>query len=351
MTDNASYVQTVAELAWQRLQDDGYEPTPENYELWYMYYGKTNKGLIAAIDQETEKTGGKLDPAAAHTIFGKYISDFRTNDRIIAAGDQMSEALQVITQTVEGAKDLTQNFNVSLNKAKTNLGNVNDTGDLSTILQDVTSETDSVLEKNKKLEAELTAAAERMASLQNDLDTARRDAMTDALTGVHNRKAFDRELSLQTKAHQQQATSMTLLMIDIDHFKKFNDTYGHQVGDQVIKLVARTLREGVKGKDFVARYGGEEFSVILPETNLLAATVLGNQLIKAVSAKEIINRSTGEFLSRITISVGVAELGGTETGDQVVARADEALYNAKRNGRNQLATAQPPSRPKGKAAG
>lgn len=131
----------------------------------------------------------------------------------------------------------------------------------------------------------------------------------------------------------------SILMLDIDYFKSFNDNFGHQVGDQVLRLVARTLKDGLKGKDVAARYGGEEFSIILPDTDLSGAVIVGNALRKAVAGKEVINRSTGKVLGRITLSVGVAEFAGEKTAELLISRADEALYTAKHNGRNQVAAA------------
>lgn len=135
-------------------------------------------------------------------------------------------------------------------------------------------------------------------------------------------------------------------MIDIDHFKSFNDNFGHQIGDQVLRLVARTLTDGVKGRDIAARYGGEEFAIILPETPLSAGVTVGNALRKAVATKDVVNRNTGEKLGRITMSVGVAEYVPQENISELIERADAALYTAKQNGRNQVAAAPTPDKKK-----
>jgi diguanylate cyclase len=118
-----------------------------------------------------------------------------------------------------------------------------------------------------------------------------------------------------------------MLMFDIDHFKSFNDSYGHLTGDQVLRLVGMSLKQTIKGQDITARYGGEEFAVVLPNTALRQALTVADHIRRAVMAKELKKKSTGEILGRVTISVGVSTL---------IERADACLYAAKRNGRNRV---------------
>ena len=129
---------------------------------------------------------------------------------------------------------------------------------------------------------------------------------------------------------------MSLMLTDIDHFKTFNDSFGHLTGDQVLRLVAMSVKHNVKGKDTAARYGGEEFAVILPNTMLRAAVTVADHIRRAVMAKELMKRSTGENLGRMTISIGVATLRKSDTGQSLIERADTCLYAAKRHGRNRV---------------
>jgi diguanylate cyclase len=125
-------------------------------------------------------------------------------------------------------------------------------------------------------------------------------------------------------------------MIDIDHFKSFNDTYGHLTGDQVLRLVGMSLRHSIKGQDITARYGGEEFVVVLPETALRQAISVAENIRRSVMAKELKKKSTGEILGRVTISAGVATLRDTDDVHLLIERADTCLYAAKRSGRNRV---------------
>src|ERR1700682_3701092 len=126
------------------------------------------------------------------------------------------------------------------------------------------------------------------------------------------------------------------MLTDIDHFKKFNDSYGHLTGDQVLRLVAISAKQNVKGQHSAARYGGEEFAIVLPNTVLRSAITVADHIRRAVMTKELMKRSTGEHLGRVTISVGVATLQNTDTVQSLIERADSCLYAAKRNGRNRV---------------
>ena len=125
-------------------------------------------------------------------------------------------------------------------------------------------------------------------------------------------------------------------MTDIDHFKTFNDTWGHLTGDQVLRLVAMSMKQNVKGQDIAARYGGEEFAVILPNTVLRSGLTVADHIRRAVMSKELMKRSTGQNLGRVTISLGVATARKGDTAQSLIARADACLYAAKRNGRNRV---------------
>jgi diguanylate cyclase len=129
---------------------------------------------------------------------------------------------------------------------------------------------------------------------------------------------------------------LCLLLFDIDHFKKFNDSFGHNIGDQVLKLLASVLRESVKGQDTAVRYGGEEFAVILPNTEIKGAFTVAENIRRRIIGKELIDRKSGDRLGRITVSAGVAQFAPGEPLRELVERTDRALYAAKNSGRNRV---------------
>jgi diguanylate cyclase len=189
---------------------------------------------------------------------------------------------------------------------------------------------------NQKQEARLHESKREIRELQQNLDAVRTESLTDPLTQLANRKAFDAVIAQAIADAHARSEPLSLLMTDIDHFKTFNDSFGHLTGDQVLRLVAMCMKQNVKGQDTAARYGGEEFGVVLPKTPLRAAVTVADHIRRAVMTRELMKRSTGEHLGRVTISVGAATLRKDDTAQTLLERADACLYAAKRHGRNRV---------------
>jgi diguanylate cyclase len=185
----------------------------------------------------------------------------------------------------------------------------------------------------------MTDSSHQIEGLRAELAKAQHEANTDSLTGIANRKYFDYELGLAAEQARTSGEPLSLLLADIDHFKLFNDRHGHQIGDQVLRLVAQVLTQSIKGRDLAARYGGEEFAVILPQTELAGARQLAEQVRKTVAGNRIRLKSNRRQLGTITLSIGCAQFDPHEALGDLIWRADEALYQAKRQGRNQVRAA------------
>lgn len=174
--------------------------------------------------------------------------------------------------------------------------------------------------------------------LEIERNTAQLNSITDSLTGLFNRGYFDKTLRVEFARLMRSGSVLSLIMLDIDHFKKFNDSYGHLVGDRCIQMIAMTLKNSVgRASDIVARYGGEEFIVILPETDKNGARDLGEAMRKAIESLAI-PHETSETSPYVTVSVGILTASPTALAspDQALKLVDEALYHAKANGRNQV---------------
>jgi diguanylate cyclase len=172
--------------------------------------------------------------------------------------------------------------------------------------------------------------------LREQLEEIRKEAATDPLTRLANRRAFDEAIErIRTEAIET-GDFFCLVLLDIDHFKKFNDTWGHQTGDQVLRYVAGVIRKRATPPRFAARFGGEEFAIILPRENLFETTPLVERILRDVSAANIRRRSTNDNLGVITLSAGIAGYRAGDTVHGLIERADASLYMAKRRGRNRF---------------
>jgi len=330
-----------AAQAFERIHDLGLPPTPEIYELWYVYYSEINPEVVRAIEILVANNQ-KITPERCRELHHRFLSESRESERVREAGDRIHETIKGVTGAVTNVKSATSQYNLTLSEAKEKLSGDMSKDAMERVLKNVMSDTETMMGQNKILEEQLTKSSAVMQELRRDLEMVRKEALTDGLTALANRKAFDAEMERIAAHSKKEGTTFSLIMMDIDHFKSFNDNFGHQVGDQVLRLVAMTLTEGVKGRDMPARYGGEEFAIIFPDTPLQAAVKVSDALRKAVAGKEIINRANGEKLGRITLSGGVAEFMKGESIEDLIARADAALYTAKHNGRNQIAAAPAP---------
>lgn len=338
---NIDIANKIGTEAFARLQKDGIALDPKNFEVFYAYQANSHAELKKAMDSLI-KTKGKLTSEDCHAFHEEFLSEKKKKEAYDKASNQIHATLEDVSGLMDNVREATTGYTKSLVGASKKISAISTPEEMQHILKTVVADTNRILEHNKQLEAQLDKSAYAIQELKTDLEKIQREAMTDGLTSLANRKSFDNQLESLRKSCTESGKIFTLLIMDIDHFKTFNDNFGHQVGDQVLRLVARTLTDGIKGKDMAARYGGEEFVILLPETNLNHGMMVAESLRKSLANKEIINRANGELLGRITMSVGVAQFYADEAKEDFISRADAALYTAKHNGRNQVAAAPTP---------
>jgi diguanylate cyclase len=192
------------------------------------------------------------------------------------------------------------------------------------------------------LTAELKKSSGEMASLRTTLESVRVESLTDGLTGIANRRMFDETLRARMEEARAHRTELCLLLCDVDHFKRFNDTWGHHTGDQILRFLASTMQTHAAGDFLVARYGGEEFAIIAPRASVQQVAQLAEKMRLAIQGKRLRRRSTNEDLGQVTVSFGVARMQPGDTQSAFIERADACLYSSKRNGRNQVTTDSAP---------
>jgi diguanylate cyclase len=334
-SDSIDVASHCARAALGLMERHKVPPTPENFSIWYAFVAGRNPELSAAINAILN-SGRKFTDKINDQLYERFAVFGQDKAELREVGLRVEEAVGRVLEYLSNANDGTQNYGNALETFSGRLSGGPAPDYLADAVGAIMAETKAMADINQQLMHDLELSSTEIARLRNELDDLKREAATDALTQLANRKMFDHALRHAVEAARANGEPLGLLMIDIDHFKQFNDTYGHPLGDQILKLVGRSLTEIVQVKDTAARYGGEEFSVILPATALEAAMAVAETIRTQVAAKRVTNRRTGQVLGQVTLSVGVAVLAADETGEALTQRADQALYLAKRDGRNRV---------------
>jgi diguanylate cyclase len=334
-TSQEDFSQTLryARSALNLLSDLRVPPTPIRFAVVYWHQTGTRPDLSLALNRlvaHDSLTGVALDE-----LHEQFFGEDKEQSVIRQASENIEASIIDVTKSMSEAQTAAQQFDFLLKNFTTELGAAA-TPEIDSAVQSMIAGTQQMVDANRQVEDRLQFTLREIELLRERLDQLEHDVIQDPLTGIGNRKRFDtaiRELMSRSLLSQE---PLTLLMVDVDHFKKFNDEHGHLVGDQVLKLVARQLTSATTEADVAARYGGEEFGVILPRTPLLVGVKLADKIRAAVSDRKVVNRRTGHAIGHVTLSVGAALYRPGETAAELIHRADEALYLAKDDGRNRV---------------
>lgn len=307
----------------------GVPVTPENYAVWYAYYLGEDFALISAVDQLISNQVAFTPDVCA----GLY------NNLIINNAPEVLENVQLETRMlINGLLSKISQLSVGSESFQHNIEEFgqklqveSDPSMLHEMVENVLVEVDKVISDHAAINSSLVSMNEELDHLRSEIDELSVISVTDKLTGLHNRRAYDEEISNLLAEREPKAC---LLLVDIDKFKQFNDTWGHAAGDKVLVYVAHNLKMGVKGVDFVARYGGEEFAILLKDTSSANACLVAESLRERIATKKLTLGKEHVDLGKITVSIGVAELKAEESAEDLFDRADKALYKAKSAGRN-----------------
>lgn len=310
---------------------------PINYTVCYEYF----RGVHLGLKQQIDKTLAAHKPLNDQLLAEWFIT-FCTGCDQEKLEQSQADLIKVITNLNSSAAQVEDNVTrfdnvLRINQETLDASHSPDTVEL--VINQLMDNTRIMHSSMELMQQQIQESRQEINYLQEKLEKATEEALTDPLTGLANRngltKAIEQINAEAIKTHQ----SFCLIMLDIDHFKKINDTYGHILGDKVIKIVADTVRHQLKGKDTAARYGGEEFCVLLPETTLDDGLKLAEHIREVIEKTEIKKLSGTNEVCRVTISAGVASFKSNEQINQLFERADDALYRSKKGGRNQVTCA------------
>ena len=310
----------------------GYHPI--SYTVWYEYAKGKHGALRESIDEELKRQP-RLSVAQTYFLYTKHLVE-PAEQALMTARSGLLDLVDQVKKAVHEVDVDTSGFDAMLSEFQRDLGSAKTVDEMGGPVQAMLTETKRVSEGIGKLSVQLEQSKGEVRRLTDELHRVREDAQIDALSGLLNRRGFDRELQRLAPKPDAQEGALAVIMLDIDHFKKINDTYGHPLGDVVISVVGRLLRECVGQSGVAARYGGEEFAVILPEQSLDAASGLAESIRLGVEHGQIRRRKTDAPIGGVTISAGVAAWRSKEDVASVVERADRALYVSKRSGRNRV---------------
>ncbi len=340
VTESLEETASIVRLALPRMTKHGIPITPKNYTTWYYYVSGENKELQETIDSIIEQK----KPFTVETnemLYQRFFVD-KNENTLNEIRENLQETVLVVAGELAGISGQTKKYESTALKSVDKLNENMSVQDIKAVLNEVIDATREIRASGEMTQQRLKDTTEKMKVLQEEFEQAKTELLIDFLTGVSNRKGFDETLA---RTINETSDLFCLLIIDIDHFKKFNDVYGHIVGDEVLRFVAKNIQKLIKGNDYLARFGGEEFTVILPATPLLGAMTVAES-IRASFANLKLERKTNssfklarsEQLGKITVSIGAAQYRPGESTKTLINRADQALYFAKNAGRNRVAT-------------
>jgi diguanylate cyclase len=329
------YASAIAQRAIQQMTERGVLPTPNNFSVWFSYLLGTSPDLKRAIDI---LSGNKkqFDANTMRDLFSTYIAADSV-DQSVANG--ASRQLVAVMNDAKRFLKVAIADNQSQLRAMGRLTVQSEPcADPRALVESLVNELAKAIARAEKLEINFVQSSRELDNIRTLLDKAEERAKKDALTGLPNRRALEEFFRVSQIAAMEHGQPLSVLLLDIDHFKKFNDNFGHGVGDQVLRLVASILRERVREQDLPARYGGEELIAVLPDADLATSEAIAERIRRAIFECQIKRRSTGDRLPGITVSIGVGEFRPGESMAELIERCDQALYRAKASGRNRVLT-------------
>ena len=329
LEETARYVRLVLPL----MTKHAIPITPKNYTTWYHYVSGKNKEHQETIDSIIEKK----EPFSKKTnemLYQRFFEDQYEN-KLNVVRKNLQDTLLSILKELSEISGQTEIYESSTLKCVDKLSEDMSVNEIRNVLDEAIAATKEIRKSGESTQQRLKETTENMQVLQKEFEQAKSELLVDFLTGVLNRKGFDETLE---KSVSETTGHLSLLIVDIDYFKKFNDTHGHIVGDKILRIMAKNMQKSVRGSDFTARIGGEEFAVILPKTPLLGAMTVAETLRASVAQLKLEKKAKSESLGTITVSIGVAQYRPGEPLENFTNRADQALYFAKNAGRNRVAT-------------
>ncbi|MCL1144802.1 diguanylate cyclase [Shewanella marinintestina] len=309
--------------------------TPTNYALWYAYVGAQSPMLNKHLDTVVSQYN-TCPPSQSERLYQEFLSDPVELDVI----DMRQNLDAMVTELSQSIKDTNLDANLFKSKIDSNHIKLNKIENEGFTIEEVLTVVKSLVNDSNEIRVSAQHFSEQLAKAQSEIDALKAQLIKteheihfDALTGSLNRRAFNKDLQAILEQHPD---GLCLIIADIDHFKVFNDTYGHQLGDQVLKSVTKRLNEACQNGTKLYRFGGEEFALIVPNSQLRRARQLAESMRRSLEKLVVKDKRKGDNINNINASFGVAEFILKDSVNTLIERADKQLYEAKRLGRNRV---------------
>lgn len=331
-----SDAERAAGLALASLQQHALGADPAHVAVWYAYHLGQDAELRAAIDGRLA-SGLPITSIYLAELHRRFLSE--QQDGTCEAGRKVQAAAESLLTLTSNAGEQIADFGRMLTDVGTQLAMLEGV-ELRLVATGLLQLTQSLAARTEQVSERLARTESSVEELRRELAVVNKAALSDPLTGIGNRRAFDTDLDTLLTDPRGQDRPPTLLVFDIDHFKRVNDSFGHPVGDALLRFVGLQLRTRVRPSDRPYRLGGEEFAVLLPATPVDEAVKVAERIRVAIAEHDFKLRSSGERIGRVTLSCGAAERRAGEGPEDLFARADAALYAAKAAGRDQVVVAR-----------
>jgi len=340
--DDYKAITEIARKVIPFLSQKGIPLTPKNYRIWFEYFHGIMSDIKEILDDMLNR-GIPFTTEKNEELYARFFErDIEKEDvekmlsEIAASEDIRKKIENSIVKTIKDiflSSESVGSYNEILHQHFKNMADVKSIDGIRFIVSSLIKETSETIKSNAKTHEELQNTVIELEEARKSLHEVQMEARTDSLTGLNNRLAFDEKVKEEMERFKRYKIPCSVAMIDIDHFKKLNDTYGHIIGDKALVNVSKELKKNLRKIDFVARYGGEEFAVILPSTAIKDAVIVIEKMRQEIFDTDFLVKDKSV---EITVSGGVKEFCDGDTIAKVIEKADEALYLAKNSGRNQV---------------
>lgn len=336
----ASEFKAIEALAAKALMlADAYQtpPVPKTYAVWYSYAAGVPEEVANKINGMIEKSGS-IGPYELDQVHQEYLlatEQERKHQDLLSR--HLDREMAEIAKLVQGHLTSSDNYSGSLKDTASSLDDMSSPAQVRAAIQFLLNENAKMRSETVKLNGSLTQTRAQVRKLRASLEKSREKEMRDSMTNLANRRYFEISLAREIAEARANGSSMSLVLIDIDHFKRINDTHGHVVGDDVLRYFAAILMSNAKGRDLAARYGGEEFALILPRTTVEQAHALCSHIMEQLEKSRLVLSEGKAPIGQLTASFGISQFRPDDTPEQLLTRADDKLYEAKNAGRNRIA--------------